>query len=63
VLPGPLLAKYQADEHLDPDVFVSGPAGPQRVKVDWPLVEAWRDAVGALRENADAQLPNSGRCD
>ena len=56
-LPAPLLAHYQAEESLDPDVQF----GPEPVAVDWALINAWRDAVGRLRDDASTALPEVRR--
>jgi hypothetical protein len=63
MLRGPVVAKAQNEEPLDPDCLQPGPSGLEQVKVDWQLVNEWRGAVTCLKENASIELPNSGKGD
>jgi len=58
----PLLSRHQAQEPLDVDHLVPGPEGKLvRVAVDWSLAEAFRDAIGRLKEDAEVELPTPGQ--
>jgi len=61
-----MLARTQAERHLDIDIRVSAGDGPTPNLVPIAAdreIEQWRSAAERLRKDADTQLPTSDQSD